>query len=57
MRISIQEGRSLPDLQRCTTCCNDFHCPFCVSGLFSPTKHSKVKSHLESHFHRAVLHE
>ncbi|KAJ4948554.1 hypothetical protein JOQ06_020087, partial [Pogonophryne albipinna] len=57
MHISIQEGRSLPDLQRCTTCCNDFHCPFYVSGLFSPTKHSKVKSHLESHFHRAVLNE
>ncbi|XP_034095094.1 uncharacterized protein LOC117561664 isoform X1 [Gymnodraco acuticeps] len=57
MHITIREGRSLPDLQRCTTCCNDFHCPFCVSRLFSPTKHCKVKSHLESHFQRAVLHE
>ncbi|KAF3836622.1 hypothetical protein F7725_029180 [Dissostichus mawsoni] len=57
MHITIQEGRSLPDLQRCTTCCEDFHCPFCASNVFHPAKLSKVKTHLESHFNRAVLHE
>ncbi|KAK1889105.1 Primosomal protein N' [Dissostichus eleginoides] len=57
MHISIQEGRSLPDFQRCTTCCEDFHCPFCASNVFHPAKSSKVQTHLESHFNRAVLHE
>ncbi|KAF3844515.1 hypothetical protein F7725_007678, partial [Dissostichus mawsoni] len=57
MHISIQEGRSLPDFQRCTTCCEDFHCPFCASNVFHPAKSSKVQTHLESHFNRAVLYE
>ncbi|XP_041844142.1 uncharacterized protein LOC121641866 [Melanotaenia boesemani] len=57
MHITIQEGRTLPDLKRCSTCCNNFHCPFCRSALFHPTKLSKVKTHLQSHFNRAVLHE
>ncbi|XP_030224020.1 uncharacterized protein LOC115552249 isoform X2 [Gadus morhua] len=57
MNVSIQEGRSLPELEKCTTCCNHFHCPFCSSNVFKPTKLSKVRTHLESHFNRAVLHE
>ncbi|KAF3836251.1 hypothetical protein F7725_028809 [Dissostichus mawsoni] len=57
MHISIQEGRSLPNFQRCTTCCEDFHCPFCASNVFHPAKSSKVQTHLESHFNRAVLYE
>ncbi|KAI9545778.1 hypothetical protein NQZ68_033910 [Dissostichus eleginoides] len=56
MHISIQEGRSLPDFQRCATCCEDFHCPFCASNVFHPAKSSKVQT-LESHFNRAVLYE
>ncbi|KAL3057899.1 hypothetical protein OYC64_008200 [Pagothenia borchgrevinki] len=57
MHISIQEGRSLPDLRQCTTCCKVFHCPFCASNEFHPAKLGKVQTHLESHFKRAVLHE
>nr|XP_033944478.1 uncharacterized protein zgc:113210 [Pseudochaenichthys georgianus]XP_033944479.1 uncharacterized protein zgc:113210 [Pseudochaenichthys georgianus] len=57
MHITIREGRSLPHLQRCTTCCKDFHCPLCASNVFHPAKLSKVQAHLESHFNRAVLHE
>ncbi|XP_044041387.1 zinc finger protein 37-like isoform X2 [Siniperca chuatsi] len=57
MHVTIQEGSSLPELKRCTTCCKDYHCPFCSSTLFHPTKLSKVRTHLESHFNRAVLHE
>lgn len=57
MHITIQEGSSLPELERCTTCCTDFHCPFCSSVLFHPTKLCKVRIHLENHFNRAVLHE
>ncbi|XP_008289970.1 uncharacterized protein LOC103364594 isoform X2 [Stegastes partitus] len=57
MHVTIQEGNSLPELKRCTTCCTDFHCPFCSSVLFHPTRPSKVRLHLENHFNRAVLHE
>ncbi|KAJ4939271.1 hypothetical protein JOQ06_028727 [Pogonophryne albipinna] len=57
MHITIREGRSLPDLQRCTTCCKDIHCPLCASNVFHPAKLNKVQAHLESHFNRAVLHE
>ncbi|KAJ7984329.1 hypothetical protein DPEC_G00363630 [Dallia pectoralis] len=41
MHITIQEERSLPELERCTTCCNSFHWPFCSSALFHSTKWSK----------------
>uniref|UniRef100_UPI0037E809B3 uncharacterized protein n=1 Tax=Semicossyphus pulcher TaxID=241346 RepID=UPI0037E809B3 len=57
VHITIQQGRSLPELKRCTTCCKNFHCPFCTSTLFHPTKLSKVRAHLDNHFNRAVLHE
>ncbi|KAG7274042.1 hypothetical protein CRUP_030764 [Coryphaenoides rupestris] len=57
MHITIQEGRCLPELKKCTTCCKDFHCPFCSAAVFHPAKWSKIRSHLESHFNRAVLHE
>ncbi|XP_061573571.1 uncharacterized protein LOC133440346 isoform X2 [Cololabis saira] len=57
MHITIQRGSSLPELQRCRTCCDQYHCPFCQSSLFHPTKLSKVKSHLEAHFKRAMSHE
>ncbi|KAJ8006535.1 hypothetical protein DPEC_G00108260 [Dallia pectoralis] len=42
MYITIQEERSLPELERCTTCCNGFHWPFCSSALFHSTKWSKA---------------
>ncbi|XP_075880365.1 uncharacterized protein LOC142886952 isoform X2 [Nelusetta ayraudi] len=57
MHITIQEGSSLPELQRCTTCCDLYHCPYCQSSLFKPTYLCKVKSHVEGHFKRAVSHE
>ncbi|KAI2647589.1 Metacaspase-3 [Labeo rohita] len=57
MHITIQQGRSLPELKRCTTCCKDFHLLFCSSAFFHLTKLSKVRTHLASHFSRAVLHE
>ncbi|XP_028310556.1 uncharacterized protein LOC114468079 isoform X2 [Gouania willdenowi] len=57
MHITIQKGRSIPALNRCTTCCDNYHCPFCCSTLFRPQRLSKVMTHVESHFNRAVLHE
>ncbi|XP_059187333.1 zinc finger protein 16-like isoform X2 [Centropristis striata] len=56
MHITVREGRSLPEIRRCSTCCDDFHCPFCSSTFFKPTSLSKVKRHLETHFNRAVFH-
>ncbi|XP_071359017.1 uncharacterized protein [Trachinotus anak] len=57
MHITIQEGRCLPQLKRCTKCCKNFHCPFCRSTLFRPAKLSKVRTHLENHFNRAIFHQ
>ncbi|XP_023135242.1 uncharacterized protein LOC111574730 isoform X2 [Amphiprion ocellaris] len=57
MHITIQRGRSLPQLNRCSTCCDMYHCPFCCSTLFRPQRFSKVRSHLDSHFNRAVVHQ
>ncbi|XP_029954677.1 zinc finger protein 224-like [Salarias fasciatus] len=57
MHITVQRGRSLPELIRCTTCCSSYHCPFCSTAMFQPHKMSKVRTHLNSHFKRAVLHE
>ncbi|XP_074541746.1 uncharacterized protein LOC141802154 isoform X3 [Halichoeres trimaculatus] len=57
VHITIRRGRSLPTLKRCTSCCLNFHCPFCSSAVCRPTKLSKVKTHLENHFNRAVPHE
>ncbi|XP_022074845.2 uncharacterized protein LOC110969121 [Acanthochromis polyacanthus] len=57
MHITIQRGTTLPTLKRCSTCCNDYHCPFCCTTLFRPQKFSKVRCHLDSHFNRAVVHQ
>ncbi|XP_058623137.1 uncharacterized protein LOC131534323 isoform X1 [Onychostoma macrolepis] len=57
MDITIQTGKSLPELQKCNKCCSDFHCPFCAPIYFKPTKLSKVQKHVKGHFNRAVQHE
>ncbi|CAC5393422.1 unnamed protein product [Mytilus coruscus] len=40
--------------ERCTECCagsyKSFHCPFCSTSKFKPTKECKLLSHLESHW-------
>lgn len=56
LHITIQKGGSFPELKRCSTCCSAYHCPFCRPSLFRPTKLSKVRAHLDSHFNRAVFH-
>lgn len=55
--ITIQKASELPQLQQCKTCCNNFHCPFCESSVFKPTRQDKVKAHLQSHIKKAVTHE
>lgn len=57
MDITIQMGKSLPEIKRCTDCCRDFHCPFCDPNHFYPTNPWKVKTHLKTHFNRSINHE
>ncbi|KAK2919971.1 TRMT1-like protein [Channa argus] len=55
VHISIQKGFSFPTLQKCNRCCSPakFHCPFCLPAFFKPTKHSRLRLHLENHLRRA----
>ncbi|XP_019727005.1 uncharacterized protein LOC109516704 [Hippocampus comes] len=57
MHVTIQRGTSVPELQKCNTCCRMYHCPFCQPAWFKPTYYCKVKDHVEGHFNRAVSHE
>ncbi|KAK7133382.1 hypothetical protein R3I94_015303 [Phoxinus phoxinus] len=54
--ISIQKGQTFPQLQRCTKCCNNFHCPFCMVSVFKPSRQDKLKLHLKIHSKKAVVH-
>lgn len=54
--ITIQRGSALPPLEQCTTCCRNFHCPFCASSIFKPTRRDKLNSHIKIHFKKAVVH-
>ncbi|KAK2853772.1 hypothetical protein Q5P01_006433 [Channa striata] len=57
VHISIQKGFSFPPLQKCNRCCSPakFHCPFCLPAFFKPTKHSRLRLHLENHLRRAFF--
>ncbi len=33
-----------------------FHCPFCVSSIFKPTRQDKLNAHIKNHFKKAVVH-
>nr|XP_043868444.1 uncharacterized protein LOC122758369 [Solea senegalensis] len=57
VHITIQRGKSLPTLQRCTRCCDRYHCPFCLPSFFQPAQLNKVRTHLMNHFTRAIVHE
>nr|XP_055043934.1 uncharacterized protein LOC129430597 [Misgurnus anguillicaudatus] len=54
---SIQRGREFPTLEKCTSCCSLYHCPFCSTVFYKPSKKSKLLSHLQLHFSRAVIHD
>ncbi|XP_065119462.1 uncharacterized protein [Paramisgurnus dabryanus] len=54
---SIQRGREFPTLEKCTSCCSLYHCPFCSTVFYKPSKKSKLQSHLQLHFSRAVIHD
>ncbi|MEQ2300438.1 hypothetical protein AMECASPLE_025436 [Ameca splendens] len=55
LHITVQRGRSLPPVKRCSCCPSpQYHCPFCGPGFFKPTKLSKIKIHMTGHFNKAV---
>ncbi|XP_073672806.1 uncharacterized protein [Garra rufa] len=54
--ITIQKRQAFPQLERCTKCCNNFHCPFCMPSIFKPSRPDKVKFHLKCHCNKAVVH-
>ncbi|KAM4739777.1 uncharacterized protein FYW61_004109 isoform 2-T5 [Anableps anableps] len=55
LHITVQKGRSLPSVKKCSCCPSpQYHCPFCGPGFFKPTKLSKIKIHMDGHFNKAV---
>uniref|UniRef100_A0A1A8NSI5 Si:ch211-119d14.3 n=1 Tax=Nothobranchius rachovii TaxID=451742 RepID=A0A1A8NSI5_9TELE len=54
--ITIQKGMSLPRLKKCSCCPTPlYHCPFCVTEVFKPTRQSKLRSHMNGHMRRAFF--
>ena len=53
MHISILKSDTTPKVERCKTCCKQFHCPLCLK--FKPAKFSKLQSHLEAHTKGGIL--
>ncbi|XP_059353840.1 uncharacterized protein LOC132091735 [Carassius carassius] len=54
--ITIQKGQKFPQLEKCTKCCHNSHCPLCMASTFKPCKVNKVKLHLKCHLNKAVVH-
>nr|XP_043887121.1 uncharacterized protein LOC122772864 isoform X1 [Solea senegalensis] len=55
--ITCQLRDQLPKLEKCSSCCSLFHCPFCSTRIFKPRVKNKVLKHLEGHVRRAVQHK
>ncbi|KAK6324646.1 hypothetical protein J4Q44_G00039880 [Coregonus suidteri] len=55
LHVTVLEGTSLPPLQRCTTCCSYYHCPYCT--FFKPARRTKTIQHIRCHLARAVCHK
>ncbi|XP_058479724.1 uncharacterized protein LOC131455885 [Solea solea] len=53
MHISILTTGTTPKVERCTSCCKQFHCPLFLK--VKPTKLSKLQSHLEAHTKGGIL--
>ncbi|KAM4536415.1 uncharacterized protein PAE49_021033 [Odontesthes bonariensis] len=53
MHVSITTSGTVPKIERCTTCCDQFHCPMCLR--FKPTRLSKLQTHFESHKKSGIL--
>lgn len=44
-------------LQRCQSCCSNYHCPFCGPKVFKPiTERHVVENHVRNHLSLAVQH-
>ena len=55
MHHSIITCDGKPAVERCTTCCSQFHCPLCPKGMFKPSQPAKLQRHLEVHI-KMLLH-
>ncbi|XP_072231057.1 uncharacterized protein [Leuresthes tenuis] len=55
--ITIQEGAQLPPVQKCSQCCEMYHCPLCSPHVYKPTHRYKVHRHLKCHRSRAIRFE
>ncbi|KAG7467704.1 hypothetical protein JOB18_044507, partial [Solea senegalensis] len=53
MHISILSTDTTPKVERCTSCCKQFHCPLFLK--VKPTQLSKLQSHLEAHRKGGIL--
>ncbi|KAM4560557.1 uncharacterized protein PAE49_012767 [Odontesthes bonariensis] len=54
LHIAIQEGAQLPPVQKCSECCDMYHCPLCSPHVYKPTHRYKVHRHLRCHRARAI---
>ncbi|XP_073671205.1 uncharacterized protein [Paramisgurnus dabryanus] len=55
-RTVLRHGQIV--LQRCQSCCSNYHCPFCGPKVFKPTTNfHMVKNHVSNHLSLAVQHE
>ncbi|XP_059215744.1 uncharacterized protein LOC131993753 [Centropristis striata] len=57
IHLSVFSLDEIPAVERCTTCCSQFHCPLCPKHLFKPSKPSRVRQHLEVHIKNAITFE
>ncbi|KAL1023834.1 hypothetical protein UPYG_G00046920 [Umbra pygmaea] len=53
--VTVLKGQTMPPLQRCTSCCKKYHCPFCTA--FKPNTKNDVLIHLDTHISQAVFHD
>ncbi|XP_061570613.1 uncharacterized protein LOC133424181 [Cololabis saira] len=54
MHHSIITCDGKPAVERCTTCCRQFHCPLCPKGMFKPNQPARLQRHLEVHIKNAI---
>ncbi|XP_046901795.1 uncharacterized protein LOC124484756 isoform X2 [Hypomesus transpacificus] len=52
----LQFGES-PRIDKCTTCCSLYHCPFCQPSVFKPNEFHRIVPHIQTHQSRAIHHD
>ncbi|KAJ7994080.1 hypothetical protein DPEC_G00262220 [Dallia pectoralis] len=57
VHISVFEKNRIPQVERCTVCCTEHHCPICPTSVYKPRCRSKVLQHMEVHVKNAIQYE